>query len=166
MFLTLPQARCLSQAGEVKNALLVWCEAHIDRTYQTWDNLAAAAGMPKQGGVLKRYATERGTLAVDTLLRLSVETGESPDALLRLAGKAADADLIARAYRVPSDLSPALRLVLDAAAGVQPEYLLEVVRFCALLGKVPPAVQSTDRSLPEAPAATTKSPRGGKAAAR
>lgn len=73
-----------------------WVEGLITRRYNgVATRLADAVGMSVSAF---QRSTRNGTLSIENLLRLADETGESPAAVLRMAGKAEINDLIERLY--------------------------------------------------------------------
>lgn len=72
-----------------------WIADMVSERYGTAGRLATLIGMTDSGF---SRGLSRGTLAVEQLLRLALETGESVDRVLRLAGKVAVADTLRELY--------------------------------------------------------------------
>jgi len=72
-----------------------WVAALVADRYETAGRLAKLIDM--SDSAFSR-GVRNGTLGIESLLKLARETGESPDVVLRMAGKAAVADLLADLY--------------------------------------------------------------------
>jgi hypothetical protein len=94
-FIALQSVRALVDPNVGLNEFQKWIEKLVDSRYGTAQRLATALGIS-----LSAFSrgVKAGSLSVESLLRLAVETGEPPSEILRRANKADVAKLIEQLY--------------------------------------------------------------------
>lgn len=144
------------------NPLRQWVDELIKERYAgVASRLADALGMSVSA--FQRSTRDGGTLSLENLLKLAEQTGTPASKVLRLGGKAEQADLIERLYGEPNGLSKDATTVahaFDSLSGEARTVILAVVRAGKLL-RSESGTESTGVRRSDTSAATSRKTRRG-----